>query len=330
MKKHKYSSFLILIISLFLLVFLSIRLGSSNLTTSEFFGAILKKEGFETQSAIIYALRAPRMLAALLAGVGLSISGVLLQAITNNPLAGPNIIGVNAGAGFSVLICLVFFPTAIYAISPAAFLGAFMTTVLIIALSQKAGSNSSTIILAGIACSSIFQAGISFLCTLDTDAVVSYTAFSVGGFAGVTMEKLYIPAIFIILSLVGALIFSAKINALCLGDSLAKSLGIKVKTVRICAMIFASLSAAAVVSFAGLLGFIGLMVPHITRKITGANVTRQLILAPVLGGNLVLVADILSRILLAPTEIPVGVITALAGAPFFLILLLRKKERIYA
>ncbi|MFR1518486.1 MAG: FecCD family ABC transporter permease [Clostridia bacterium] len=311
---------------LLFMMFLALRLGSSAMDHASFFNGLLKRPGAETQSTILYALRLPRMLAGLLAGIGLSVSGVLLQSVTNNALASPNIIGVNAGAGFCVMLCLTAFPTHVYVLPPAAFLGAFGTTLLIVVLSEKAGASKNTVILAGIACSALFQAGISFLSVLDPDALVSYTAFSIGGFSGVTMKKLYIPAGLILLSLLLSLFFSGKINVLCLGDNMAASLGIRVRILRILCLIFASASAAAVVSYAGLLGFVGLTVPHITRRLTGGNLMRQLIFAPLIGGILVLTADLVSRTFFAPTEIPVGIVTAAAGAPFFLALLLRRKE----
>ncbi len=311
---------------LLFVMYLALRLGSSAMDSASFFRGLFRMEGAETQSTILYALRLPRLLAGLLAGIGLSVSGVLLQSVTNNALASPNIIGVNAGAGFCVMLCLTFYPAHVFALPPAAFLGAFTTTLLIIGLSEKAGSSKNTIILAGIACTALFQAGISFLSVLDPDALVSYTAFSIGGFSGVTMKKLYLPAIFILLSLSLSLFFSGKINVLCLGDSIAASLGVRVRLLRILCLVLASASAAAVVSYAGLLGFVGLIVPHIVRRLTGGSIGRQLVFAPLLGGILVLSADIVSRILFAPTEIPVGILTALTGAPFFLVLLLRRKE----
>ena len=311
---------------LVLMMLLALRLGSSSMDARVFWNALLKRPGYETQSTILFVLRLPRMLAGLLAGIGLSVSGILLQGVTNNALAGPNIIGVNAGAGFCVILCLTFLPAAIFILPVAAFFGAFGTTLVIVALSEKAGSSKGTVILAGIACTALFQAGISFLSVLDPDVLVSYTTFSIGGFSGVTMQKLYLPAAIIFCSLLVSFLFSARINALCLGDSLAASLGIRVRAIRILSLILASASAAAVVSFAGMLGFVGLTVPHITRRLTGGSIGRQLVFAPLIGGILMIFADLLGRTLFAPTEIPVGILTALTGAPFFLFLLLRRKE----
>ena len=141
-----------------------------------------------------------------------------------------------------------------------------------------------------------------------------------------TAKSLIIPAALIFLSLGAALLLSPKISLLCLGDSLASSLGVRVRLLRMVCLICASASAAAVVSFAGLLGFVGLIVPHIARKLSGGGMTKTLVLASMVGATVVMLADTLGRTLFAPTEIPVGIVMALIGAPFFLVLLLRRRE----
>ncbi len=300
---------------------LSLRLGSVWMDTQSFWGGLLSLPGFETPRVILYSLRLPRLIAALLAGIGLSLSGVLLQRVTNNDLASPNIIGVNAGAGFSVMLCLCFAPRAVSALPFAAFAGAFGTTLLILTLSRHLGASKTALVLCGVACTTVFQAGISFLTLLDTDALVSYSAFSMGGLSGVTLRQLAIPAVLIVLCLLMSRIFAGKINTLCLGDELASCVGIHVRTMRLICLILASASAASVVSYAGLLGFVGLMAPHITRALVGGDVRRQLRAAPAVGAILVIVSDLIGRTILAPTEIPVGVLMALLGAPFFFFLL---------
>ena len=283
-------------------------------------------DGDAKLSVIIRHIRLPRMLAAFLAGIGLSVSGVLLQAVTDNGLASPNIIGVNSGAGFLTILTLFCFPHAFYALPFAAFFGAFAATLLIVWTANRIGSSKMTIILAGMALTAILNAGISFISLLDTDVVAVYNYFSVGGLFGVTAKSLIIPAALIFLSLGAALLLSPKISLLCLGDSLASSLGVRVRLLRMVCLICASASAAAVVSFAGLLGFVGLIVPHIARKLSGGGMTKTLVLASMVGATVVMLADTLGRTLFAPTEIPVGIVMALIGAPFFLVLLLRRRE----
>lgn len=304
---------------------ISVRFGSAEMSASEFISGLLRVEGAETESTIIYSIRLPRVAAGLVAGVGLSVSGVLLQSVTDNSLASPNIIGVNSGAGFFVILFLSLFPSQIYTLPIAAFAGAFLTTMLIVAISGKFDSSKVSIILAGIACTSVLNAGISFFSLIDSDVLTSYNYFSIGGFSGVKLKNLLVPAAIIALCVLVSLCCSRSINILCLGDSVASSLGVGVKRLRMMCLICASASAAAVVSYAGLLGFVGLVVPHIARRLVG-NSTRHLIVTSMMcGGILVMLADLLGRILFAPSEIPVGIVMSLIGAPFFLALLLKKR-----
>ena len=322
---QKYGIFILLSFLFLCAAVTALWLGSSKLSLSEVFAGLFSEENTKI-SVIIRHIRLPRMLAALLAGVGLSVSGVLLQGVTDNGLASPNIIGVNSGAGFLTILMLSCFPHAVFALPFAAFFGAFLTTLLIVWTANRIGSSKTTIILAGMALTTILNAGISFISLLDTDVVAVYNYFSVGGLSGVTMERLLIPAVLIFLSLGVSLLLSPKISLLCLGDSLASSLGVRVRFLRIVCLLCASASAAAVVSFAGLLGFVGLIVPHIARRLTGGGMTKALLSSSLVGGTIVMLADTIGRTLFAPTEIPVGIVMALVGAPFFLVLLLRRRE----
>jgi len=281
----------------------------------------------ETAKIILLNLRLPRVLAALLAGIGLSVSGVLLQSITGNALAAPNIIGVNSGAGFCAIVMLSFFPNTLALLPLGAFAGAFLTTLLIVSLASRINAFRGTVILAGIATTAVLNAGISLLSLIDSDVLSAYNAFSVGGLAGIEMKELLIPAVIIFISLSISLILSKRIHTLCLGDSIAASLGVRVRALRTVCLVAASAAASAVVSFAGLLGFVGLVVPHISRKIAGENPFPLLITSSLIGAALVIFADLLGRVILAPTEIPVGVIMALIGAPFFFVLLLQRRNR---
>ena len=301
------------------------RLGSAQLDWPDFWAGLTRQEGAEVVSIILYAVRLPRLLGAVLAGAGLSVAGVLLQAVTGNDLASPNIIGVNAGAGLAVLLCLICAPHAVYLLPPAAFCGAFLTTLLILSISRRLDSSRLTVVLAGVACNAVLNAAISFLSLLDTDALASYASFSVGGLAGMTMEKLFLPALIIAAGLAAALALSRAVDLLCLGDSVARSLGLRVARTRTACLVIASASAAAVVSFAGLLGFVGLIVPHMSKRLVGGRAFWQLIFSSLLGAVLLLAADTLGRVVFAPTEVPVGILMALIGAPLFFFLLLRRK-----
>ena len=314
---------LVVLILLFLLVSISsLWLGSAEI---DFMAALFHRKGYETDSVILYSLRLPRLLAGILAGIGLSLSGQLLQTVLANPLASPNTVGVNAGAGLTVILTLWLCPALSAYLPIAAFLGAFVTAIFIMILSKSVGTSKSTVILAGIACTTLFQAGISFVGSIDTDILASYNGFSLGSFAFVKMNDLLLPAIFIGVALVVSIILSARITVLSLGDVIAGSLGIRVNMLRYTVLILASLGAASVISYAGLLGFVGLVVPHIARKLYVGSLRFQIIISSLCGAILVVVSDLLGRTLFAPSEVSVGIIMAFVGSPFFFILLFKRR-----
>ncbi len=310
-------------------VFLCLRFGSAALSFSQVIEGLFKSTSNHTVINIIWVVRLPRVIACILAGVGLSVGGVLLQTATDNPLAGPSVIGVNAGAGFAAVLCLCLFPMAYPLLPLAAFFGALICTLIILFIANKSGGSKVTVLLAGVAVSALLNAGISLLKLVYPDMSVDYNYFSVGGVSGVTFEELFLPGLLIFGVVILSVILAAKINLLCLGDAIVRSLGVRVKLVRTLALVMASASAAAAVSFAGLLGFVGLMVPHIARKLTGtANLKKLIPVAVLLGAILLLLADLLGRTLFAPSEVPAGIITAFIGAPFFFMLLIKRRHRL--
>ena len=311
---------------LLLSFYLSIRFGSTHLGTAAFFGGLFRRTGQENASLILYAIRLPRALGAIFAGAGLALSGTLLQRVTDNPLAAPHLLGINAGAGFFVILALSLFPAAFGLLPFAAFFGATLTALLILGICARLSLGKSAVVLCGVAFSALFGAGISFLSLLDADVLAVYTDFSIGGLRGLSMQDLYFPMPIIALCLVGALLLSGKLHLFCLGDTLAVSLGVRVKRVRFISLLLAAASAAAAVSFAGLLGFVGLVLPHIARRLAREDTRIQLWLSPAGGAILLLLADLAGRTLFAPTEIPVGIFTALLGVPFFLFLLFGRKR----
>ncbi len=326
-KKNNRICYVILIILVLLVFIVSLVLGSASLSLKEVFEGLFGSED-NTVVIIMRKIRLPRVLAAILAGIGLSISGLLLQSITNNKLASPNIIGVNSGAGLSIIIFLTFFPSLVSVLPIASFLGAFVCTLLILFISNRLGNNKSIIILVGIALTTILNALISFITIINPDVSISYNYFSIGGLLDVNLNELIIPGILIMISLIISLIISRKIEILSLGDSLATSLGENVKKIRMISLICASLAAASVVSFAGLLGFVGLVVPHIARRLNKGNLRSSFIISILVGSIIVMFADMLGRTIFAPSELPVGILMALIGAPFFLVLLFKEKKHV--
>ncbi len=311
---------------LFAAMLLAVRAGGTFIGAREFFGGLFSLDGYETQTVIIYYVRLPRVIGAVLAGMGLAVSGALLQSVTGNELAGPNIIGVNAGAGFAVIMLLWAAPQYAVMSPAAAFAGAFLATLLIVSAASRINGTSSDVILAGIAVTAVLNAAISFISLLDTDALAAYSYFSVGGLSGVTAEELPLPAVLILGSISVSVLLGRKIDALCLGDGAAASLGIRVKQLRLVLLVIASAAAAAAVSFAGLLGFVGLVSPHIARRLCGGTAGFLLPVSALTGAILTVAADLAGRTMFAPTEIPVGIIMAFIGAPFFFWLLIKKKR----
>lgn len=327
MGKKTIWTFVILTLLLLAALFGAMAFGSVVLPFQRMLNAFQGSD--HVAEVILFELRLPRMLGAGLAGAGLAVAGLLLQTVTDNDLCSPNIIGVNAGAGLCVMIVLCVAPALWRLLPLAAFFGALATTLVVLSVSYlgRDYEHKSTLVLAGVAVSALLNAGISFLSLKYPDVLSSYAAFSVGGFSGVTMKQLPIPAGIIAVGFLAAWIMAPKIGLLCLGDEMAETLGIRVRAMRMAAVVVASALCAAVVSFAGLLGFAGLIVPHIVRRLTGAGLRTNLPLAALCGMVVVIFSDLLGRILFAPWELPAGIIMAFVGAPFFIYLVIRRRKR---
>ena len=200
-----------------------------------------------------------------------------------------------------------------------------MTSLFVFALAYLADSSRTTIVLAGITISSFFNAGINTLKLLDTEISINLTSFMIGSLSGLTLRKLILPCICILTAFCLSLLFARSLNLLGLGDDIARSLGLKVSLTRFLLLLLASVMAGCVVSYAGLLSFVGLIVPHICRQLFGNDARFLLPCSALLGGSFVLFCDLAGRILFAPFELPAGILMAFIGGPFFLYLLLKKK-----
>ena len=306
----------------------SICVGSTALDFKEALSSL--SDPANPQARILLYVRLPRTLAALLSGAALGVAGALIQGVLNNALAGPNIIGVNGGAGLFTLLAAAFLPGLPQLLPGAAFLGALCASLLIYGIAAKTGASRMTIVLAGIAVSNLFSAGIDTLQTVFPDVVVGSNTFLVGGLSGVTLRDLAPAGALIAVGIVLACIFGPALDLLALGEDSAKSLGLHVPAMRFVLLLTASLLAGAAVSFAGLLGFVGLLVPHAMRRFFGIGAKALLPACALSGAGFVAVCDTLARVIAAPYELPVGILLAFLGAPFFLVLLLQKKRgRIY-
>ncbi len=262
---------------------------------------------------------------ACLAGMGLAAAGVILQSVMNNSLASPNTIGVNSGAGFAVMLALMLGGNYATVVPAAAFMGALCTTLVIFLLAYMADSSRTTIILAGITVSSFLSAGINTIKLLDTDITINLTTFMIGSLSGITFDHLKYPAAAIVTALLLSFFLTEPLNILGLGDDIARSLGLNVTSVRLILLVLSSVLSGCVVSYAGLLSFVGLIVPHICRRLFGNDARYLLPCSALLGACFVLTCDILGRVVFAPFELPAGVLMSFVGGPFFLYLLFKKK-----
>ncbi len=304
---------------------LSLWTGSVALSPARVLDVLTGKDTSSTAARIIFYSRLPRTCAAFLAGAALAVAGMVIQTVLNNPLASPGVIGVNSGAGFAVALVCAVFPAAGQYTPLVALSGALIAALLVTGLSWRTGASRITVVLAGVAISALFGAGIDAVVTLVPEALDGVADFRVGGFTGVTMARLVPAGGLIFVSLAVVLSLARQMDVLRLGSDTAQSLGLCVGVVRFVILFLAAVLAGAAVSFCGLMGFVGLIIPNTMRRLLGEG-SLELTAASALGGAFfVIVCDVLSRILFAPFEIPVGIILAFAGAPFFLWLLLRQK-----
>lgn len=270
---------------------------------------------------ILMNIRLPRTIVAALVGMNLAISGAILQAVMKNPLADPQIIGISSGAGLAGILVIVIFPAMEYLITPIAFVGAMFAAVCIYSLAWKNGIRPLRIILAGVAVSAFLGAGISAILILYSDKVSGALMWMVGGLAARSWPHVEIIVPYAIVGFILAMIGSRHLNILQLGDDIAKGLGVNVEVTRIVLTAIASLLAASAVSVVGLLGFVGLIVPHTARLLIGTDYRFLIPSSALLGVAVVTFSDTFARTAFAPMELPVGIFMAALGAPFFLFLL---------
>ncbi len=305
---------------------LSTALGSVFISPADVLNAILG-EAERVPRQIIWNLRIPRALVAGLVGMNLAVSGVLLQGVMRNPLAAPTIVGVTAGAGLAATAVLVLAPGLPTYLPLLAFCGGMAASVVVYVLSWQPGLGTSPIrmVLAGVAVTSMLGAFTTGLMTVFSDRVQPVVLWMAGNLVGRSWNHLELIWVYALFGLVCALLLVRQLNVLQLGDDAARGLGVRTEGVRLVAMAVASLLAASAVSVAGLVGFVGLMVPHVMRLLGGHNHAYLVIASAIGGAALMIWADLGARMALSPLEMPVGIITALIGGPFFVLLLYRTR-----
>ena len=304
----------------------SMAVGSAGYSVPEILRALFSEEKSAIKTIVIN-LRLPRIILAILIGASLAAAGALLQSVMRNPLADPGTIGVSAGAGTAATTILLLFPNLTSSVPLFAFGGAALACVLIYMMAWKEGVDPTRIILSGVAINSVLGAYNSLLQLLNSDSLEGVLAFMNGSLSGRSWYQVRLLAVYASIGLVLAFLCIKSANALQLGDEMAKSLGVKVSGSRVLLSGVAAFLAASTVSVAGMIGFVGLVVPHISRLLVGSDYKAMLPTSVVLGALVLLVADTVGRTIVPGMEIPVGIVMAVCGGPFFLYLL-RKKGKV--
>ena len=304
---------------------LGILLGPTSISLKTLLQALLQ---FQTNSAagkILWFVRFPRVAGSMLCGAALAVSGVTIQAVLANRLASPSIIGVNAGAGLAVTICGAMGILGGWQFSLWAFLGAFAAVMLVSMGAKKWGASRGTVILMGVTMNALMGAFSDTIRTLVPEVSILSNNFRIGDFSAVTYSKLGPAAVVIAVSFCILYTFTNELDVLTLGDDEAKSLGLNTSVMRTVYLMLAAAMAGAAVSIAGLLSFVGLLVPHAVRRLATTEARHLIPLCALFGAGFVTLCDTLARIVFAPYEFPVGILMAFLGAPFFLFVLLKGK-----
>ncbi|MEG0919016.1 MAG: iron ABC transporter permease [Anaerovoracaceae bacterium] len=340
-KKNRFSKIVILGLTILSVIMIGVcaTFGDADISLTSIYKIIIGKITFNPEMygdipegivAIIWDIRLPRIICGIFVGAGLSVAGAVFQSLLMNPLADPYTIGISTGAALGASIAI--FVTGILAIAtipvlPAAFVGAILTLFVVMKIASRgSGLSSSNLIIAGIIVSSILSAGISFIKYAAGDEVGAIVFWIMGSLASRTWTHVFVAVPVISFCVAICIYYANELNVLCNGDDTATVLGINVKKVRRILLTVASLMTAACVSVAGVIGFVGLVIPHLLRFGVTSNNRNLIPMSALAGGLLLMVADNVTRVLFGG-EIPVGVLTTLVGGPFFIYVFLRKSKR---
>jgi len=317
-------------------IVISVSIGSADLSAWDSLKIILGfSDSGEVYNTIIWKVRLPRVILSGLVGAGLALSGATFQSLFQNPLADPHILGVSSGAALGATIAMVFGVTSVQfmgigLIGLSAFAGAAITTLLVYGIARTGSRVSTThIVLAGTAISSMLSAVISIIMIFNQDQVNKIYFWTLGSFSGTSWVKVAFMGAFVVLCGTGLLMHSRDLDALSTGEETAASLGVDTIRTKKLLIIMVSLLVAACVSVSGIIGFAGLIIPHILRMLTGSS-HRKLLPFSALGGAIfMIICDAGARTAASPAELPVGAVTALFGGPYFIFLLYRNKKKVY-
>lgn len=328
--------FVLLMISLFITMTFAVTLGSVSLKAGDVWKIIINsifgqeifpKDWKGSLEIIVWKLRVPRVITGMLAGATLSLVGILMQCLTKNPLASPYILGISAGASTGAVGAILFLGGSLVAVSGGAFIMGTLTSVIVFSFTGRGGDFSSTrLVLIGVAISSLFSGITTLMISLAPQGEkIQGALFWLSGSLGGSNWS-YIPLMtgILILGVGVSYYYYRELNILTTGDENALTLGVDIERLRVIIIVISTLLTGIVVSNTGVIGFVGLVIPHITRGLVGGNHKKVIPISLVLGGIFLVVTDIFTRILFTSQEIPIGVITSIIGAPFFLHMLKSK------
>jgi iron complex transport system permease protein len=317
-----------------LLIGVSVSVGALNISLSTIMAAVLSSAESPNLpvhvSTVIFDLRLPRAILAVLVGATLAICGAVMQGMFRNPLADPGIIGVSSGAAVGAIIAIVFFPNAeeLGLVPIFAFIAGLATTLIVYRVARHAAGTSVTLLLlSGIAIAALASAIIGFASYFAADtALRSLSLWQMGSLAGADAQSITLMTIGLIIILARFMSHARALDALSLGESEARYLGIKVERLKLELIVLCAMGVGLAVSVSGIIGFIGLVVPHMVRMLSGPSHRSLLPLSALTGAALMLISDVQARIWLSPAELPVGLVTALVGAPFFVFLIIKQRK----
>lgn len=330
---RRVAGLILCLVLLVLGVCLSIAVGARSIPLTDVISALRevpshRATALNFEQRVLFELRVPRTLIAIVVGASLGVAGALIQGHTRNPLADPGILGVNAGAALAVVSTFaVFGSISMFATTVAAFLGAVSATIIVFGLGRINGGNASplTLTLSGAALSAVLKSITTGLILAEEANLDRMRFWTVGSVAGRGLDVFWGVLPFAVLGIVLAFASAPALNLLNLGDDVAQCLGVRTDRARLFGMVLISLLAGAATAMAGPVGFIGLIVPHLVRAITGPDYRWILPYSALLGATLMVLADVIGRIIARPGELPVGIVVAFIGAPLFFVLVFHRK-----
>lgn len=330
--KRIIRAYLLLIVLLGGLGFLSLAVGSVRVSAADLLAALTAKEGTDMVRHILFDIRLPRMLAALILGGALSVSGFLLQTFFSNPIAGPFVLGISSGAKLVVSVFIVFLGQGLimnsWTMILAAFLGAMVSMGFVLAVSKKI-PQMSMLVVSGIMIGYICSAATDFIVTFADDSnIVNLHNWSMGSFSGISMDGVKISSLVVTATFLGSMLLSKAMGAYQLGEVYARNMGVNIRRFRIELILLSSILSATVTAFAGPVSFVGIAVPHVIRQLF--KTAKPIVVIPgcFLGGAVFcLFSDLLARTLFAPTELSISSVTAVFGAPVVIVMMIKRAKR---